>query len=144
MTPFTLLYTTAWFSIIASHAASAASADEWKSRSIYQVLGTIMCLFEAKMLIQNQVVTDRFARSDNASPSCDTSQREYCGGTWKGITNHLDYIQDLGFDAVWISPIVKNIETATPYGEAYHGLVVASEHISIIYQFSPSATGPKI
>lgn len=72
----------------------------------------------------DQVVTDRFARSDNATSPCDTSQRVHCGGTWKGITTHLDYIQDLGFDAVWISPVVKNIEQTTPYGEAYHGLVL--------------------
>ena len=32
-----------------------------------------------------------------------------------GIVNHLDYIQGMGFDAVWISPVVAN----TPRG--YHG-----------------------
>ena len=42
-----------------------------------------------------------------------------CG--FKGITNKLDYIQGMGFDAVWISPIVHNIENETAYGEAYHG-----------------------
>ena len=27
----------------------------------------------------------------------------------------------MGFDAIWISPITKNIEQSTAYGEAYHG-----------------------
>ncbi|KAK6435470.1 hypothetical protein LTR95_008339 [Oleoguttula sp. CCFEE 5521] len=27
----------------------------------------------------------------------------------------------MGFDAIWISPIVKNIEDTTAYGDAYHG-----------------------
>lgn len=27
----------------------------------------------------------------------------------------------MGFDAVWISPVTKNIEGQTAYGEAYHG-----------------------
>lgn len=27
----------------------------------------------------------------------------------------------MGFDAIWISPIVKNIAGTTGYGEAYHG-----------------------
>ncbi|KXN88042.1 Alpha-amylase 1 [Leucoagaricus sp. SymC.cos] len=103
MTSWKLLFVTTYISVLTSGIVKAATADEWKSRSIYQV------------------VTDRFARSDDASAPCDTSQRVYCGGTWKGITNHLDYIQGLGFDAVWISPIVKNIEATTPYGEAYHG-----------------------
>lgn len=37
------------------------------------------------------------------------------------MINRLDYIQDMGFDAVMISPIVKNVEGRVSYGEAYHG-----------------------
>ncbi|KZT05149.1 glycoside hydrolase family 13 protein, partial [Laetiporus sulphureus 93-53] len=81
----------------------AATADEWRSRSIYQLM------------------TDRFATSDGSSPPCDVASRKYCGGTWKGIESRLDYIQHMGFDAVWISPIVANIEGETYYGEAYPG-----------------------
>ncbi|KDN37894.1 hypothetical protein RSAG8_09868, partial [Rhizoctonia solani AG-8 WAC10335] len=83
--------------------AFAASASDWQSRSIYQV------------------VTDRFATSDGSGPSCDTGDRKYCGGTYKGITNRLDYIQGMGFDAIWISPITKCIGGKTGYGEGYHG-----------------------
>ncbi|PSR70436.1 hypothetical protein PHLCEN_2v13687 [Hermanssonia centrifuga] len=68
-----------------------------------------------------QLVTDRFATPDGSSPSCDTSNRKYCGGTWNGIVTKLDYIQNMGFDAVWISPIVANVEGETAYGEAFHG-----------------------
>ncbi|KAK0236687.1 GH13 alpha-amylase precursor [Armillaria nabsnona] len=83
----------------------SASADEWRSRSIYQL------------------VTDRFAVSNDTGFGgyCDTSWRSYCGGSWLGITQHLDYIQDMGFDAIWISPIVENIEYRTFYGDAYIG-----------------------
>lgn len=82
----------------------AATADEWRSRSIYQVL------------------TDRFARSDHSTTAtCKTADRVYCGGDWNGITEHLDYIQGMGFDAIWISPITAQIPTTTPYGDAYHG-----------------------
>ncbi|KAF8227846.1 GH13 alpha-amylase precursor [Tricholoma matsutake] len=80
-----------------------ATPDQWRSKSIYQVM------------------TDRFAVADNSSKPCDTSARKYCGGSWKGITSHLDYIQNLGFDAIWISPVVENLEGETGYGEAYHG-----------------------
>lgn len=34
---------------------------------------------------------------------------------YKGITNNLDYIQGMGFDAIWISPIVDNLDGG------YHG-----------------------
>ena len=74
----------------------ARSPEEWRSRSIYQI------------------VTDRFARSDGDTTPC-TDLGKYCGGTWKGIQNNLDYIQGMGFNAIWISPAQKN----TPDG--YHG-----------------------
>ncbi|KAG8953368.1 hypothetical protein FRC03_011788 [Tulasnella sp. 419] len=81
----------------------AATAAEWQSRSIYQLL------------------TDRFAKTTGEGGTCNTEDRRYCGGTWKGIINKLDYIKNMGFDAVWISPIVENIGGDTPYGQAYHG-----------------------
>ena len=66
--------------------------EEWKSRAIYQLM------------------TDRFATS-NASPApCNVSEMKYCGGDHKGLKDHLDYIKGMGWDAIWISPIVKNAE----------------------------------
>ncbi|KAF2458617.1 alpha-amylase [Lineolata rhizophorae] len=82
----------------------AAGADEWRSRSIYQLL------------------TDRFARTDGSTTAeCNTEDALYCGGTYSGLIKKLDYIQDMGFSAVWISPPVKNLEGTTAYGEAFHG-----------------------
>ncbi|KZT41456.1 alpha-amylase [Sistotremastrum suecicum HHB10207 ss-3] len=84
--------------------ALAASATDWLSRSIYQVL------------------TDRFALTDDAGTPCDTAPQLYCNGTFKGIVNHLDYIQAMGFDAIWISPVVTNLEgNSAGEGDAYHG-----------------------
>jgi alpha-amylase len=45
-----------------------------------------------------QVLTDRFERGDGQNTYCDVGRREYCGGTWKGITSRLSYIQEMGFD----------------------------------------------
>lgn len=85
-------------------AALAATADEWRSKTIYQVM------------------TDRFARSDGSTTAtCDTSQGIYCGGSWQGLIDRLDYIQGMGFDAVWISPVTKQLEGNTADGSAYHG-----------------------
>ncbi|KAJ5494638.1 hypothetical protein N7463_010725 [Penicillium fimorum] len=82
----------------------AASRDQWLDRSVYQV------------------VTDRFARSDNSTTaSCNPGLGEYCGGSLQGIINKLDYIQDLGFDAVWISPVQSQESTRTADLLAYHG-----------------------
>ncbi|KAI0264018.1 glycoside hydrolase family 13 protein [Gloeopeniophorella convolvens] len=83
--------------------ATAASAEDWSTRSIYQV------------------ITDRFATSNDSTLPCDTGARKYCGGSWKGIVNHLDYIQNMGFDALWISPVSANLEGNTTQGESFHG-----------------------
>ncbi|KAG9961643.1 alpha-amylase, partial [Aureobasidium melanogenum] len=82
--------------------AQALSPAGWRAQSIYQVM------------------TDRFARTDGSTTAaCDLS--DYCGGTWEGLTKHLDYIQDMGFTAVWISPVVKNLNASTADGSSYHG-----------------------
>lgn len=39
----------------------------------------------------------------------------YCGGTFEGLSQKLPYITGMGFDAIWISPVVDNIECG------YHG-----------------------
>lgn len=86
-----------FFQILAAfvfHLASlvtAADTAAWKSRSIYFVL------------------TDRIARSsnDNGGGSCG-DLGNYCGGTFKGLESKLDYIKSLGFDALWITPVVSS------------------------------------
>ena len=78
----------------------AANSEDWRKRTVYQVL------------------VDRFARSPGAAVAtadgCD-DLKKYCGGTWQGLSSNLDYIADMGFDAIWISPIVKNSK------DGYHG-----------------------
>ena len=63
---------------------SASTPAEWRQMtSIYQVM------------------VDRFARTDNSTTApCDLQAMTYCGGTWQGLINRLDYIQGMGFDAV--------------------------------------------
>ncbi|GES59433.1 alpha-amylase A type-1/2 [Aspergillus terreus] len=88
---------------IASTSLAATPAD-WRSQSIYFLL------------------TDRFAQTDGSTTAaCDTSARQYCGGTWQGIIDKLDYIQGMGFTAIWITPVTKQLSEDTAYGEAYHG-----------------------
>ncbi|TGO10923.1 hypothetical protein BTUL_0122g00350 [Botrytis tulipae] len=82
----------------------AATSDDWRSQSIYQI------------------ITDRFARTDGSTTyACNNTAQLYCGGTFQGIINHLDYIQGMGFTAIWISPVVQNINETTKYGQGYHG-----------------------
>eukprot|EP00042_Codosiga_hollandica_P008824 m.20279 g.20279 ORF g.20279 m.20279 type:complete len:487 (+) comp31882_c0_seq1:94-1554(+) len=84
--------------VVCAHQALGHSAAEWKYRSIYQLL------------------TDRFAQpvAGGGTGVCENLS-DYCGGTFQGVINQLDYIVGLGFNAIWISPMVLN----TPQG--YHG-----------------------
>ncbi|PTU19605.1 hypothetical protein P175DRAFT_0534054 [Aspergillus ochraceoroseus IBT 24754] len=85
-------------------AASSPLAQKWVEGSIY------VCFF---------------ANYDGSlCQACDSFK--YCGGSWTGIMDKLDYIQGLGFTAVQISPTVENIPQNTKYGKRI------------------TATGPKI
>ena len=69
-----------------------------------------------------QLVTDRFALSSGSTTAaCSVANRQYCGGTWSGLSSKLAYIQGMGFDTIWISPVVDNIGGTTGEGQAYHG-----------------------
>lgn len=56
------------------------------------------------------LLTDRFYDGDKSNDkgiiNGDLSQ--YQGGDFQGVIDKLDYIKELGFTAIWISPVVKN------------------------------------
>lgn len=66
------------------------------------------------------IMTDRFADGDTGndpSPSQRDLPRGWHGGDFKGIENHLDYIQNLGITSIWITPAYDNDGGQ----QAYHG-----------------------
>lgn len=77
---------------------------EWKDEIIYQVL------------------VDRFADGDlsNDYRVNLAAPARYHGGDWRGLADKLDYIQALGVTTLWISPIVRNVETDAGI-DSYHG-----------------------
>ncbi|MDX5473995.1 MAG: pullulanase, partial [Bacillaceae bacterium] len=79
------------------------------------------------------MLTDRFFDGDQSNNDpygigYDQSKPgTYQGGDFKGITQKLDYLDDLGINTIWINPIVENIKydvrhdnPGTPY-YGYHG-----------------------
>ena len=66
----------------------------WKTASIYHIF------------------IDRF----HGKPRGNPHKPEFYGGTLKGITEKLDYIKNLGFDTIWISPFYTTSD--------YHGYSV--------------------
>lgn len=82
-------------SLLLASSAFAGDTAAWKKRTIYQLL------------------TDRFYRSNGDTSLCDL--HNYCGGDFAGVVKQLQYVKDLGFDAIWISPVVDNLDNG------YHG-----------------------
>ncbi|TMU83470.1 pullulanase [Bacillus sp. BHET2] len=62
------------------------------------------------------MLTDRFFNGDTSNDdpynlNYDKSKRgTYQGGDFKGITEKLDYLDKLGVNTIWISPVVENVK----------------------------------
>ncbi len=83
------------------------SIREWREEFIYFLL------------------VDRFHDSNQRTPATSGSGRSlgggtrdtFCGGTLRGVRDHLDYILNLGCTSVWLSPVFENV--ADPH--SFHG-----------------------
>lgn len=78
------------------------------------------------------MLTDRFYDGDktNNNPNGEYYDQDhlesYHGGDFAGITKKLDYLDKLGINTIWITPIVDNIDWDLRYGKegsqyGYHG-----------------------
>jgi len=95
--------------------SSQATADDFRARTMYFVF------------------VDRFANgntaNDNGSNPATTSTlkssggqsewKKYWGGDIAGLISRLDYLQSLGVSAIWVTPLVDNINVGNEGG--YHG-----------------------
>lgn len=80
------------------------NVDDWRDEVIYQI------------------IVDRFAdgdQSNNFRVNKD-AMAQYHGGDWQGILDNLWYLQELGVTAIWISPVVTNVEDDAGFA-GYHG-----------------------
>ncbi len=82
----------------------ATHVEDWRDQVVYQLM------------------VDRFANGDarNDWRVDPTALARYQGGDWQGVIDHLDYLQELGVTALWISPIVLNVDTDAGI-DGYHG-----------------------
>lgn len=69
-----------------------------------------------------QVVVDRFADGDwsNNHGRDPSHLGRYQGGDWKGLQDRLPYLEQLGVTALWISPVLRNLEQDAGFA-GYHG-----------------------
>jgi neopullulanase len=79
------------------------------------------------------ITPDRFANGDTSNDNvpgylehanrADKDGRH--GGDLKGIMDHLDYIEDMGFTAVWLNPVLENNMPRT----SYHGYAITDYYL---------------
>ena len=83
---------------------TAGETGDWRDEVVYQLL------------------VDRFADGDLNNDEMVVPGRLglYQGGDWQGVIDHLDYLKTLGVTAIWITPVVRNLETDANF-DAYHG-----------------------
>ena len=80
------------------------------------------------------LMPDRFSNGDESNDKfadmIDSSSDRQSpwlrhGGDLQGVTNHLDYIKELGATALWMTPVIENNQPLTNEGgtmrSAYHG-----------------------
>lgn len=101
--------------------ASAQQLNEernWRDESIYFIM------------------IDRFHNGDRSNDYNVNTEDPYAyqGGDFQGIIDQLDYIQEMGFTAIWLTPIMKNVDGG------YHGYWVedfydTEEHFGTIDKF---------
>lgn len=81
-----------------------SNVQDWRDEVIYQLL------------------VDRFEDGDTSNDvGIDRgSLGRYQGGDWQGVTQRMPYLRRLGVTTIWISPIVRNVDTDAGF-DAYHG-----------------------
>jgi len=96
---------------------AAASDFNWRNVTVYHA------------------IVDRYANGNSSNDGSYGRKKDgmnetgtWHGGDWKGLTEKLDYIRDLGVTALWISPIVEQVHGWAAGGQngefkhyGYHG-----------------------
>ncbi len=79
------------------------------------------------------IMPDRFANGDYSNDVVPTMKEKILdrsneggrhGGDIRGIINHLDYIKDMGFTAIWSTPLLENDMEAY----SYHGYSITNHY----------------
>ncbi|XOQ44982.1 MAG: Alpha-amylase [Clostridium sp.] len=117
------------FSLLISSSTYAQAISEKHADSTSDISQYVQ---SSSVLNENDIIymvlTDRFYDGDSSNNG--TLNVEYRpgnlkfnqGGDWKGLTEKLDYIKNLGVTAIWISPVSENEPLSRDKSESgYHG-----------------------
>lgn len=82
------------------------------------------------------IMVDRFNNGDtnNDFDVNTVDSKAYHGGDFKGITEKLDYIKDMGFTAIWLTPVFEN-ESLGYHGYWISDFYATEEHFGTMEEF---------
>jgi glycosidase len=131
----------AWLTLAASSLQGCAAPDDPADSSPASL--PALAPFENRTAEDDVIyflVTDRFENGDPANDQGGidggkldhgydpASEMFYHGGDLQGVTKRLDYLEELGVTAIWITPVFGNLPVQT-FGEwttaSYHGYWIA-------------------
>jgi neopullulanase len=83
------------------------------------------------------IMIDRFADGDQTNDGPDhaaelAKPRGWHGGDLRGITQHLDYLQQLGITTVWITPVYQNHNNQSYHGYGATDMYAVDEHFGTL------------
>lgn len=113
-----------------THVVPVTIADMWGNETVVDVDVNIVAKADNDSSWDESrvyfLVTDRFMDGDSSNNENVNKNmiESYHGGDFKGLTSKLGYLQELGINTIWITPIVDNIDHVknvefNQYG--YHG-----------------------
>jgi glycosidase len=83
------------------------------------------------------IMIDRFADGDPTNDGPDhaaelAKPRGWHGGDLRGITQHLDYLQQLGITTIWITPVYQNHGNQSYHGYGATDMYSVDEHFGTL------------
>ncbi len=106
-------------------ASEAQRAADYRSRTIYFLLADRFHAHEPYATYVDPQYPNATNTVNCFVQSCTTEVqfRSYWGGDIQGIIQKLDYLDDLGISALWVTPLMENVRAYDPngYGTGYHG-----------------------
>jgi len=93
------------------------SPDHWEEQILYFLMADRFSTGEEKELYNPDNDYENAVQDQKSRQRWEEYGDRWNGGTLKGITSKLNYLENLGITALWISPIFKQVD----YEETYHG-----------------------
>ncbi|MFY8206588.1 MAG: alpha-amylase family glycosyl hydrolase [Arenimonas sp.] len=116
------LLATALLLTLAGHASAAdyyGTLDPFAKRAVYFLMTDRFVNGDQRNDQRQQGGANKtFDRPVAGAPAGESDNIGYLGGDFKGIENNADYIKEMGFDAIWLTPIVDNPDEAFTGGDA--------------------------